>query len=235
MVPPNRAYAVKELKMKYAIICLGVFATSLGIGAAAHAQSNPISYSYVDAVYQFAEIDTGSFGKVDGDGPRVAGSLALGNFMHVFGNYEKLKLDDTTIDSGTGTPTTVSFSDLDRWGVGFGFHTSIYGGRADGQIRNTHDRFSVFFDGQYISADPNDSDGWAVDAGFRAINFTRWEFIGSAGFEKLSGIDSEFTLEGRLLFNLVRNLQVEGGIDWNDNVTRYFVGLRYNFPKLQIF
>lgn len=221
--------------MKYAIICLGVFATSLSMGGVAHAQSAEISYSFVDAVYQGADVDTGAFGKVDGDGPRLAASLALGNHMHVFGNYEKLKLDDAVVDLGTGTPVTVSFSDLDKWGVGLGFHTSLYGGRADGQIRNTLDRFSFFFDGQYISSDPNDSDGWALDAGFRAINFTRWEFIGSAGVEKLSGLESELTLEGRLLFKLVRNLQVEGGIDWNDNVTRYFVGLRYNFPKLQIF
>ena len=221
--------------MKYAIICLGVFATFLGIGSVAHAQSNEIAYSFVEALYQGADVSTGTFGSVDGDGPRIAGSLALGNHMHVFGNYEKLKLDDAIVDPGTGTPVTVSFSDLDRWGVGFGFHTSVFGGRADGQIRNPVDRYSVFFDGQYISADPGDSDGWAVDAGFRAINFTSFEFMASAGMEKISGFDSEFTLEGRLLYNLVSDLQIEGGIDWNDNITRYFIGLRYNFPRLQIF
>jgi hypothetical protein len=221
--------------MKYAIICLGAFATFLGFGVAAHAQSNEISYSFIEAVYQGADVSTGAFGHVDGDGPRVAASLTLGNHMHLFGNYEKLKLDDATVESGTGTPVTVTFSDLDRWGVGFGFHTGVFGGRAAGEYRNPTDRYSVFFDGQYISADPNDSDGWAVDAGFRAVNFTSWEFIAAAGVEKLSGLDSEFTLEGRLMYNLVSDLQVEAGIDWNDNVTRYFFGLRYNFPKLKIF
>lgn len=221
--------------MKHAIIWLSVLATFLGLGVAAHAQSSEISYSFVEAVYQGASVSTGTFGDVDGDGPRLAASLALGNHMHVFGNYEKIKLDDVTSDSGLGTPVTVSFSDVDIWGVGLGFHTSVFGGRADGQIRNPQDRYSVFFDGQYISADPGDSDGFALDAGFRAVNFTSWEFIAAAGVEKLSGIDSEFTLEGRLLYRLVSDLQVEAGIDWNDNLTRYFIGLRYNFPRLKLF
>lgn len=221
--------------MKYAIICLGAFATSLGLSVPAHAQSTEISYSFVEAAYQWTEVSTSSFGKVDGDGPALAASLTLGNHMHVFGNYAKISLDDVTSDPGTGTPVTVSFSDVDTWGVGLGFHTSIFGGQADGQYRNTQDKYSLFFEGQYISADPGDTDGFALDVGFRAVNFTSWEFLASAGVEKLSGIDSEFTLEGRLLYRIVSDLQVEGGIDWNDNVTQYFIGLRYNFPRLRLF
>jgi len=220
--------------MKYAIICLGAFATSLGMGGVANAQSNEISYSFVEANYQFAEVSTSSFGDIDGDGPAFAASLKLGSNFHIFGDYEKIKLDDVTIDDGSGTPVTVSFSDVDNWGVGAGFHTSVFGGRSAGQYRNSHDRYSIFVEGQYISADPGDSDGWAAQAGFRAINFTSWEFLAAAGMEKLSGIDSEFTLEGRLLYRIAGGLQVEGGLDWNDNVTRYFLGLRYNFPGLNM-
>ena len=220
--------------MKYVVICLGAFATFIGIGGAAHAQSNEISYSYVEAAYQFAEASTSSFGDVDGDGPAVAASLKLGNHFHVIGDYEKIKLDNVTVDDGSGTPVTISFSDVDTWSVGAGFHTSVFGGRSDGQYRNTQDRYSIFVEGEYVSADPGSTDGWAAQAGFRAVNFTRWEFLGAAGIEKLSGIDSEFTLEGRLLYRIVGDLQVEGGIDWNDNVTRYFIGLRYNFPGLNL-
>lgn len=218
--------------MKYVIICLGAFAISLSMGGAAHAQSNEISYSYVEANYQFVDGSTSglAISDLEGDGPALAASLKLGSNFHIFGDYEKIKLDNATIDDGSGTPVTVSFSDLDTWGVGAGFHTSVFGGRSDGQYRNPQDRYSIFVQGQYISADPGSTDGWAADAGFRAVNFTRWEFLAAVGIEKFSGIDSELTLEGRLLYQVVGDLQLEGGIDWNDNITRYFVGLRYNFP-----
>ena len=219
--------------MKYAIICLGAFVTFIGIGVSAHAQSSEISYSFLEAAYQAAEVSTSSFGDVDGDGPALAASLKLGSHFHVFGNYDKIKLDKVTTDPGTG-PVTVSFSDVDSWGVGAGFHTSVFGGRSDGQYRNTQDKYSLFIEGQYISVDPGDVDGYAVDAGLRAVNFTSWEFLASAGIENLSGTDNEFTLEGRLLYRIAADLQVEGGIDWNENVTRYFLGLRYNFPGLNI-
>lgn len=222
--------------MKYVIICLGAFATSLGIGGAAYAQSNELSYSFVEVAYQVAEGSTSGTGisDLDGDGPALAASLKLGNHFHIFGNYETIQLDDATIDDGSGNQVPVSFSDVDTWGVGAGFHTSVFGGRSDGQYRNTQDRYSIFVEGEYISADPGSTDGWAAQAGFRAVNFTRWEFLAAAGIEDLSGIDSEFTLEGRLLYQIVGDLQVEGGIDWNDNVTRYFIGLRYNFPGLNL-
>lgn len=222
--------------MKYVVICLGAFATLLGIGSAAHAQSNEISYSYVEAAYQFVEGSTSGLpiSDLEGDGPVLAASLKLGNHFHIFGDYEKIQLDDATIDDGSGNQVPVSFSDLDTWGVGAGFHTSVFGGRSDGQYRNTQDRYSIFAEAEYISADPGSTDGWAAQAGFRAVNFTSWEFLAAAGIENLSGIDSEFTLEGRLLYRIVGDLQIEGGIDWNDNVTKYFLGLRYNFPGLNL-
>lgn len=219
--------------MKHSIICLCAFAAFLGIGVAAHAQSNEISYSFVEARYQLADVSS-SFGDIDADGPGVAASLKLGSHFHIFGDYDKLKLDNVTFDDGSGTPVAVSFSDVDTWGVGAGFHTSVFGGRTDGQYRNTHDRYSIFVQGKYISADPGDRDGWSADVGFRAVNFTRWEFLAAAGIEKLDTVDSEFTLEGRLLYQIVGDLQIEGGIDWNDNLTRYFLGLRYNFPGLNM-
>ena len=218
--------------MKYVVICLCALATFLGIGAAAHAQSNEISYSYVEATYQFVDGSTSgsTISDLEGDGPALAASLKLGNHFHIFGDYEKIKLDNATIDDGSGTPVTVSFSDLDTWSVGAGVHTSVFGGRSDGQYRNAQDRYSIFAEAEYISADPGSTDGWGAQAGFRAVNFTNWEMLAAAGIENLSGIDSEFTLEGRLLYRIVGDLQVEGGIDWNDNLTRYFIGLRYNFP-----
>ena len=218
--------------MKHVIIGLCACATFLGIGGAAYAQSNEISYSYVEAAYQFVDGSTSgtTISDLEGDGPAVAASLKLGSNFHIFGDYEKIRLDDATVDDGSGNLVSVSFSDLDTWGVGAGFHTSVFGGRSDGQYRNTQDRYSLFVQGQYISADPGSTDGWSAEAGLRAVNFTRWEFLGAVGVEKLDGVDSELTLEGRFLYQIVGDLQVQGGIDWNENVTRYFIGLRYNFP-----
>jgi len=42
-------------------------------------------------------------------------------------------------------------------------------------------------------------------------------------------------INSRLFIRIIDNLQAQGGIDWNDNTTRWFIGLRYNFPNVTIF
>jgi hypothetical protein len=220
--------------MKYPIICI-VMLAGLLLGSITQAQTSKVSYTTIDVVYQGAEFDT-PLGDVDGDGFRAAGSLALHKHWHVFGGYESNGLDDLVVDVN-GTPTTVSFGDLDVMNVGIGINTAPRGGGSNVRTRNTLDRYSLFLNGQFLRADSSGSDrnGWAAETGFRSINFTNFEFIGAVGIEKFERADSELTLEGRLLYQIVKNTQLQVGAKWNDNAARYFIGARYNFGGFTIF
>ena len=197
----------------------------LAVSGLAQAQSTGISWTYVEAAYQTTEFDLG-VADLDGDGPLFAGSLALGDYMHAFASFQNSALDNLFgVDPG----------DLGQYEFGIGFHTPVTNPRND---RLYSDRLSAFFNAQYLGLDPDtgsDADGWGLDVGVRMINFTAWEFIGSAGYEKFESADGELTLKARLLFQIIRNLQIQGGVNWNDNRTQWILGLRYNFPNARLF
>ena len=146
------------------------------------------------------------------------------------------QLDDL-VNNATNPPTMTPLEDIDTLGAGIGINTALSSGRVDRDYRSFSDRFSVFLDAQYLKIDSPglDSNGYALDLGFRAINYTRLEFIGSLGFEKFENLDGEFTVEGRLLYRLVGNLQIQGGVDWSDLTTKYFLGLRWGIPEFAVF
>ena len=134
--------------MKYPIICI-VMLAGLLLSSIAQAQTSKVSYTTIDVAYQGSEFDS-SFGDVDGDGFRGAGSLALHKNWHVFGGYESNQLDDFVVDVN-GTPTTFSPGDLNIWNVGLGINTDPRGGGTNMRTRNTLDRYSLFMNGQYTS------------------------------------------------------------------------------------
>lgn len=226
--------------MKSAVIRLGAFACLLGFGIAAQAQST-VSYTNIDLTYVGADIDVGSgVDDVDADGVKLAGSLNLQKYIHILGSYERLSPDDIVIDDGVNPPTVIPTDDLDSYSIGFGFHTPVMG-RAERQYRSgLIDRYSLFFDAQYLGIDSgstggSDPNGYSLDVGFRAVNFTRLETLLAVGYEKFEESDGELTLEGRIFFRVFEKLQIQAGLDWNDNTSRWFIGLRYNFPKATIF
>jgi hypothetical protein len=223
--------------MKSALIRLGAIACLLSFGNAAQAQAT-VSYTNIDLEFVHADIDFGSgFEDFDGDGVNLAGSLNLHKYIHVLGSYERLGLDDT-IDNSTAPPTVTTREDLDSYSIGFGFHTPSMG-RGEREYRSgLIDRYSLFVQGEYLGTETTDSDtfnGYSFDAGFRSVNHTRMESLLAFGYEKFEKVDGEFTVEGRLFFRIIKDLQLQGGIDWNDNITRWSIGLRYNFPRLTVF
>ena len=225
--------------MKSALIRLGAFACLLGFGIVAQAQST-VSYTNIDVSYVGANLEVGSgFSDVDADGGRLAGSMQLHKYIHILGSYERLSPDDL-IDNSTTPPTVWSTDDLDTYSFGLGFHTPEMG-RAERQYRGgLIDRYSMFFDVQYVGMDSgssggSDPSGYAVDAGFRAVNNTRLETLFSVGYEDFDRADGELTLEGRIFIKIVKELQLQGGVEWNDNATRWSLGLRYNCPNFTIF
>jgi hypothetical protein len=218
--------------MNSLIVRLGAFASLLALSISAQAQSSGVSYTFVDVSYQNLS------GDLDGDGVRAEGSLGISNYFHAFSNFESSSLDDTVTDDGMGTITTTENGDWSTLGIGFGVHSPLTSGVSRGYTSVT-DRFSFFLDGQFLISETDtplgDINGWALDTGFRAVNSSRLEFIGKIGYENFEKIDGELTLEGRLLFHIIDNLQLQGGVDWNDRETRWFLGGRYNFGGWQIF
>ncbi len=227
--------------MKYAVICFVAFAGLMGLSAV-QAQTATTPYTYVEGMFQATTFDTSGMTigatvldkDLDGNGPRFEASVALHENVYIFGNYATTSVDDFT-DTTAVPPVTLSFADVDTWGIGLGINTSLSTSHLDRNYRGLSDRFTVFFDAQYLDGGPVDTDGYALDLGFRAINFTRLEFIASIGVEKFDRLDSELTLEGRLLYRLINNFQIQGGMDWNDQATKYFIGLRWGFPYFAVF
>ena len=224
--------------MKAVIIRWSSLVLLLFSGFGAHAQSDPpgVSWTYLHASYQWGEFDQSDpIGDVDGDGPRIEASVQAHPWVHLLASYETFDLDSVTIPIDTTTSITVDPGDVDIWSVGIGLHTPVVG-RANRDWGRPRDRYSFYLDARYLNADTDagDSNGYSVDLGLRSINFTTLEIIGAVGVEDFEGSSGNFTLEGRVLWNVWRDLQLEGGADWNEDLTRFFVGVRYNFPGFSI-
>ena len=232
--------------MNSAVIRLGAVACLLGIGATAQAQmtgtaGTAVSYTYIDAQYSFAKIDVqsalGSVGDIDGDGLNLNGSLALNDYSYALAGFERLSPDDIEIDDGLGNITVIPTDDLDTWVIGLGLNTPTMG-RTDRQYRGgLIDRYSLYADARYQGQDSGGSDrnGWSLNAGFRSVNFTRMEVILGFGYEKFEKQDGELTAQGQILFRIVGNWQARGGFNWSDDISRWNLGLRYNFGDWALF
>lgn len=223
--------------MKSAVVRLGAVACLLGFATTAHAQTAGVSYTYVDAQYSFASIDVGSAGDVDADGPKLFGSVALNRYFHALVGFERLSPDAIQLDDGLGNITTINLDDLDTWEIGVGVNTPTMG-RAARQYRGGFvDRYSLFADIRVQGQDSSGSDrtGWSVNSGFRAVNFTRLETILGVGYEKFESQSGDFTMQGQILFQIIGGLHARGGVNYSDSISRWNLGLRYNFGDWQLF
>jgi len=231
--------------MKSAFVRLGAVACLLGFGATANAQYSEVSfagvsYTYLDFQYSFASIDLPDSlggGDVDANGPNLNGAMALNSYSHLLAGFERLSPDDIEVDDGFGNVTTIPTDDIDTYMVGFGFHTPTMG-RADRQYRGgLIDRYSLYADARYMGQDSGGSDinGYSLNAGFRSVNFTRMEVIVGFGYEKFEQRDGEMTAQGQILFRIVGNLQARGGLNYSGDISRWNLGLRYNFGDWSLF
>ncbi|MFQ5509334.1 MAG: hypothetical protein ACE5FN_08350 [Leptospirillia bacterium] len=88
------------------------FILSAALLAPGVAFAGGLSYSYVEAGVDVMELDAPAG---DGDGVRLAGSLASGDTLFLFGSFTDLSID---LDAGGKL-------DMERWSVGLGSHTGI--------------------------------------------------------------------------------------------------------------
>lgn len=225
--------------MKAIFLRLACLCALLLTGFAVQAQNSDsgVSWTYLHASYQWSEFDFDAGGDVDGDGPRIEGSLEVHPRVHLLASYETSSLDEFSIPVDATNSITVDPGDADYWSVGIGLHTPVFGS-ATRDWGRPRDQYSFFLDVRYLNREfdltSGDDSGYSVDLGLRAVNLTSLELIGAVGVEDYEGSSGEFTLEGRVLWRVWRDLQLEAGADWNDEVTRLFLGARYNFPGFSV-
>lgn len=200
------------------LLCTG----GLLIGASA-AAADKVSYSFAEVSYVYSQADLGPvFGTIDGDGGRIEFSAEVVDNFYLLGGFETLELDSSLI-----APL-----DVETWSAGAGWHTDLGSGTTTrGGYRR--DRWSFFAEAQYQSLDvtgaSGNTDGFSVDLGFRGVNHTNFEFIGSVGYLEYEDADGDVTVEGRLLYKFSDNFGVTFGASWLEDFARGFIGVRYNF------
>ena len=224
--------------MKSVFLRLSAVACLLGFGATATAQ---VPYTYIDVQATFADsiqVPAAPVGsKVDGVGARVEGSLGIFPWLYLAGGVESIGADDYVQDDGVNPPAVYPGDDVNTYNVGIGFNTPAMG-RSVRQYRGgVIDQYSLFADARYQGQERYgiDVNGWQLNAGLRSVNFTRLETILGVGYDKFESLDGEFTFQGQLLVRVVGNLQLRGGINWSDDISRWNVGLRYHFGNWTIF
>jgi len=213
--------------MALPLLCVG----SLLLGTSAQADEY-VSYSYADLSYVRSSADLGPFfGDADGDGGRFDFSLEIANNFYVAGGYEIIDLEDISFTNPiTSAVTTVSL-DVDRWSAGVGWHSGL-SSQQRSAVGTARDRWGYFAEARYISFDADTGstiDGYAAKIGARGVNSTNFEFTAAVGYEELEDADGELTVEARILYSITENFDVQLGVDWIEDFTRGFVGVRYNF------
>lgn len=211
-----------------------LLAGTMLLGDAARADDT-ITYNYAELSYVRGEADFGeTLGDAAGNGGRFEFSFEPINRFYVVGNYERVDLGDITVlDPVSLQPVTFGPFELDEYGAGLGWHTKTPS-RTQDFGTYTRDRWSFFVDARYLSFDTgfgtdSRSDGYRARLGARGVNATKWEFMGAVGYRDLESADGEVTVEARLLYEIISNLDFQFGVDWFQDYTRGFLGFRYNF------
>jgi hypothetical protein len=178
-----------------ALICLAI--PCLGF-------ANEPRYTFVEGAYQLIELDT-----IDGDGWFVAGSVAVGNRVHLLASYANIGFDFGI--------------DADTLRVGVGLHHPL--------TQSLHLVGETGYARAGVDTPFGDSDdsGYFVSGGVRWMVTPRVELTGLLNYAELkdSGFGTSFA--SGMLFHLTRNLAVSAAVDVDSDAVGYNAGLRYYF------
>ncbi|HSD74404.1 MAG TPA: outer membrane beta-barrel protein [Steroidobacteraceae bacterium] len=187
---------------------------AVGLALPGLSQAAGLSYSYVEGGYGETEIDNDV--SADGDGYRVAASLAIGPTYHVVAEYSTadLEVDNFNIDAS-----------VDTISVGFGYNYPI-NPHADviGRVLYVQSDFEV--DSPFFDVDSDDS-GIGFQMRLRGEVMERAEIEGGIDYVDVGDADTTLVLEGR--YFLTQALALGAGIEIGDDTTSYGVTLRFNF------
>lgn len=181
--------------MKRSFLALAMFA-ALPFAASA---ADGISYNYVQGGYVATNTDSG-----DADGWGLAGSAALSQNFHVFGNFANQDLKDAN-------------ADFDQWRVGVGYNHQV-SQRMDLVTRVAYEKFDA--------GNGLDADGYSVEAGVRGAMTPMLEGYALAGYEDGNDYDGDFygKLGAQVKFN--QRWGVAADVKFADGDRQWFVGPR---------
>ena len=191
--------------LRYALI--GVLMLS-----SAAAMADGPSYSRIQASYQEVDLDLGGGIDADGDGFGVGGSVAIGDSWYVFADYS--------------TADLASVVDLTILTIGGGWHTSM--------TTNT-DFFAElgFADGEIdVSGLGSESDsGYSATVGIRSMLSEELEVYGSIGQVDFDDFGDGTNISAGLWYTASGNLALGLGATFDDDITRYGIGVRLYFDR----
>ncbi len=179
-------------------------------------QAAALSYSYLEAGYGQIELDDDGGVEADGEGYRVAGSVAIGPTYHLVAEYSSadLEVEGAPIDA-----------DIDTISVGFGYNFPI-NPRADLIGRILYVESELQLDSPFFSVE-DDENGYGLQMRIRGEVAERLQLEGGIDYVDLGEDETSLVVEGRYFLTGV--LALGAGVELADDSTTYGVTLRFNF------
>ncbi len=185
------------------------------LAAAPYANAD-VSYSYLQGAWTGTEAGT-VLGDQDGTGPEVSASYELLRWLHVFGSYRMIELEDVSLDTElftAGAGVNWDFSD----------HQSVFF-----NLAGVEAQADLVSGGGRIGADDT---GYFYSIGYRENNNDRLEFAVSADHIEFDDSDSSDTsISMSLQYRITQRFRFEGGVNFAGEDRFWKVGVRYYLPN----
>ena len=202
------------------VLPLGVLADDIDEDEEYEDNYRPFSYTFVEGAYAHAELD-GSDGDddfdEDGDGYKVAASLALTDHIFLFGDYADISFD-SPLDDAT------------RWGGGLGLNIPLGVLPIDVVLKGGYADFELDTD---VGIEFED-EGFMAGAGLRIGLGDFVEIQGGATYYDVDSPFEDTVFDAAARFYITDALALKGGVEFDEDFDTpiYLVGLRFEFGRL---
>lgn len=177
------------------------------LAPAAHAATDQLGYTYLDAGYVSLDYDN-----ADGDGWGMAASLAMTDRLHVYGAYENGEIEPDGFFGGN--------LDYTSYAAGLGLNLPV------APLVDVVGRVGYV----YAEVEDFDDSGVGLFAGLRGRVATQFELEGGVDYVDLddAGDDTAFSLAGRWYF--ADEFALGAGVTQGDDATTWSLRLRWEMP-----